>query len=60
MSHFGYSVGFFGGLGATQMNPLVTNNAIQFEYDGVVINNGFAGMVGIGSLTFGAAIGMTI
>ena len=58
MNHFGYSLGFFGGLGATQMNPFVTNNNIQTEYDGVVLTKGIAGMIGIGDLTFGLAIGL--
>lgn len=58
MNHFGYSLGFFGGLGATQMNPFVTTNLIQYEYDGVVLTKGIAGMVGIGNLTFGAVIGI--
>lgn len=58
ISHFGYSLGFFGGLGATQINPFVTNNHVQSEYDGVVLTKGIAGMIGIGNLTFGAAIGL--
>lgn len=58
MSHFGYSLGFFGGLGSTQMNPFVSNNNVQSEYDGVVFTKGIAGMIGIGDLTFGVAIGL--
>jgi hypothetical protein len=58
MNHFGYSFGLFGGLGATQINPFVTNNNVQSEYDGVVFTKGIAGMIGIGDLTFGAAIGL--
>jgi hypothetical protein len=58
MNHFGYSPGFFGGLGATSMNPFVTNNQIAEEYDGVVLSAGVAGLVGIGNLIFGAAIGL--
>lgn len=58
MSQFGYSIGFFGGLGATTMNPFVTNNSDMLEYDGVVITKGIAGLVGVGNLTFGIAIGL--
>jgi hypothetical protein len=58
MNHFGYSIGFFGGLGATSMNPSVTNNLVTIEYDGVVITKGIAGLIGIGNLTFGAAVGL--
>ena len=56
--HFGYSFGIFGGLGATFMSPYVTNNRIDTEYDGVVITKGIACLIGIGNLTFGAAIGL--
>lgn len=58
MSHFAYSMGVFAGLGSTNMNPFVTNNSVLIEYDGVVITKGAAGMIGIGNLTFGAAIGL--
>lgn len=58
MSHFGYSIGFFGGLGATAMNPFVTNNRVMSEYDGVLITKGIAGLIGVGNLTFGVAIGL--
>jgi hypothetical protein len=57
ISHFAYSLGFFGGIGATNMNPFVTSNQIQSEYDGVVITKGIVGLIGVGNLTFGAAIG---
>ncbi len=36
----------------------VINNRIATEYDGVVIRKGIAGLIGIGNLTFGAAIGL--
>jgi hypothetical protein len=58
MNQFGYGLGFFGRLGATQMNHYVTNNNVQSEYDGVVFTKGIAGMIGIGDLTFGVAIGL--
>lgn len=58
MNHFAYSIGFFGGLGATSMNSFVTNDRVIAEYDGVVITKGISGMIGIGNLTFGAAIGL--
>jgi hypothetical protein len=58
MSHFAYSVGFFAGMGATTINPFVTGNQVQSEYDGVVITKGIAGLLGVGNLTFGATIGL--
>jgi hypothetical protein len=39
------------------MNPFVTNNNIQSEYDGVVLTKGLAGLVGVGEFTFGASLG---
>lgn len=57
INHFAYSLGGFAGLGATTMNPFVANNNIQSEYDGVVLTKGFAGLVGVGDFTFGAAVG---
>jgi hypothetical protein len=39
------------------MNPFVTNNNIQSEYDGVVITKGIAGLIGVGEFTFGGAVG---
>ena len=60
INHFAYSFGFFAGLGATQMNAYVTNNNIATEYDGVVISQGIVGLVGIGNLTFGAALGLEL
>ncbi len=57
MNHFAYTLGFFLGIGATSMNPFVTNNNLSSEYDGVVLTKGLAGLIGIGNLTFGATIG---
>lgn len=57
INHFAYSFGGFVGLGATQMNPFVTGNNIQSEYDGVVLTKGLAGLIGVGEFTFGAALG---
>lgn len=58
MSHFGYSVGFFGGLGAAGIDEFVTNNQVAADYDGVVITKGIAGLIGVGNLTFGMAVGL--
>ena len=57
ISHFAFSMGGFIGLGATQMNPFVTNNYIQSEYDGLVITKGIAGLIGVGEFTFGMTLG---
>lgn len=57
VSHFGYSFGIFSGIGATAMNPWVTNNNITDEYEGVVWMNGIAGIVGVGQFTLGLTLG---
>ncbi|SFU44422.1 hypothetical protein SAMN04487941_0789 [Pontibacter akesuensis] len=57
-NHFGYSVGFFSGLGATTMNEWVTQGATPYEYEGVVLLNGVAGIVGINNFTLGLAVGI--
>ncbi|MCW3112064.1 MAG: hypothetical protein JWR18_460 [Segetibacter sp.] len=57
MNHFAFSLGGFIGLGATQMNPFVTNNYIQSEYDGFIVSKGIAALVGVGEFTFGTALG---
>ncbi|MCU0352653.1 MAG: hypothetical protein MUD08_02775 [Cytophagales bacterium] len=55
--HYGFSFGVFGGLGATAVNPWVTNNQVAAEYDGVVFSKGVAAIVGIDAFTFGLGLG---
>lgn len=57
MNHFGYSFGFFSGIGATTVNETVTSGQVGYEYEGVVLLNGVAGIVGINNFTFGLALG---
>ncbi|MBF8962265.1 hypothetical protein I0P70_03315 [Pontibacter sp. FD36] len=57
VNHFGYSVGFFSGIGATTVNEAVTGGQVGYEYEGVVLLNGIAGIVGINNFTFGLALG---
>ncbi len=58
ISHYGYSGGLFAGIGATPMNPWVTNYAIDSEYDGLVVATGAAVIVAINTLSFGAGVGI--
>jgi hypothetical protein len=58
MQHFGFSFGAFTGLGSTVMNPSVTANAIEIEYDALVIPAGLTALVGYNNLTFGVAAGI--
>ncbi|MES2766849.1 MAG: hypothetical protein V4642_13325 [Bacteroidota bacterium] len=58
ISHYGYSIGGFGGIGTTAMNPWVTQNAIEIEYDGVIALAGISGTAAINDFTFGLGIGV--
>ncbi|HYF02082.1 MAG TPA: hypothetical protein VEC36_01805 [Patescibacteria group bacterium] len=58
ITHYGYSIGAFGGLGSTTMNPWVTNEAIEIEYDGVIALAGISGTVAINDFTLGMGIGI--
>lgn len=57
ITHYGYSIGLFSGIGAEPINPWVTSYRYADEYDGVVWMNGLAAIVGINSFTFGLAVG---
>lgn len=57
-THFGFSFGYFTGLGNTAMTPTTTNNHIDLEYDGVVWLNGVAAIVGVNNFTVGFSVGL--
>ena len=57
VSGVGYGYGGFIGLGAVTMNPFVTEQQIDYEYDGFVINCGFAGIYDAKKFNLGLAIG---
>jgi hypothetical protein len=56
-THLGLSFGGFVGLGGTAMNPWVTNDQIDMEYDGFVLTKGVASIIGINKVTLGLAVG---
>lgn len=58
IQHYGVSFGAFTGLGSAVMNPSVTANGIEREYDAVVIPAGITGLLGYNNLTFGIATGV--
>jgi hypothetical protein len=58
ITHFGYSFGFFTGLGETPMSNSVTQNQITYIYDGVIWLNGVSAIIGINSFTLGTGIGI--
>lgn len=53
ITHYGISAGFITGIGATTMNPWVTNNQISIEYDGLIWSKGVAIVMGLDKFTFG-------
>lgn len=53
ITHYGISAGFITGIGATAMNPWVTNNQISIEYDGLIWSKGVAVVMGVDKFTFG-------
>lgn len=58
INHFGYSLGYFTGIGVEPINPWVTKDQYPGEYDGIAWMNGVAAMVGVNSFTFGLAVGI--
>ncbi|MFW0717468.1 hypothetical protein [Pedobacter sp. N23S346] len=57
MTGVGYGYGGFIGIGSVTMNPFVTNQYIDYEYDGFVINGGIAGIYDAKKFNLGIAIG---
>ncbi len=57
ITHFGYSVGLFTGLGNTFISPTTTNNILPQEYDAVVWSKGIAAIAGVNNFTVGLAVG---
>ncbi|MDQ6609277.1 MAG: hypothetical protein M3Y85_05595 [Bacteroidota bacterium] len=57
-THYGYSFGFFTGIGASRMDEYVTNGALSIQYDGVVGLIGVAGIAALDKLNFGLNIGI--
>lgn len=57
ISHYGYSIGCFAGLGTARIDEYVTLNRLDIEYDGVVTEEGVAAIVGINKISFGLLAG---
>lgn len=55
--HYGLSFGLFSGIGATRIDPFVTQNALDIEYDGFVNTSGIAAIFAIDKLSFGLNTG---
>ena len=58
ITHYGYSFGFFTGLGSARIDEFVTQNALSIEYDGLVNLSGFAAIIAIDKLTAGLTLGV--
>lgn len=58
IDHFGYSIGYFTGIGVEPINPWVTQDQFGGEYDGMAWMNGVAAMVGVNNFTFGLGVGV--
>lgn len=52
-----YGYGAFAGIGSATMNPLVTEQKIDYEYDGMVTTAGLAAIYNSRKLNVGLAIG---
>ncbi|WP_316820289.1 hypothetical protein [Pedobacter gandavensis] len=56
-SGVGYGYGAFIGIGSVTMNPFVTRQKIDYEYDGFVFNSGVAGIYDAKKFNIGLAFG---
>lgn len=57
ISNRGYDVGFFAGPGATLISPFTTRGIRTDEYNGMVVQAGFAGFLETNMASFGLAVG---
>jgi hypothetical protein len=57
ITHFGFSVGLYTGLGNTFMSATNTAKQIEQEYDGLVWTKGISGIIGLNSFTVGLTLG---
>ncbi|MFT3701239.1 MAG: hypothetical protein QM802_02665 [Agriterribacter sp.] len=58
ISHYGYSVGGFLGIGTVRIDQSLTLNRIDYEYDGAALNAGLAGIFAFNKLNFGINCGV--
>ena len=57
VTHYGFSVGGFAGLGTARIDDYVTLNRINYQYDGVVISTELAAELGFNKINFGLPYG---
>ena len=58
ITHYGYSIGLFTGLGTARIDEYVTNNGINIQYDGAVNLSGLNLIAGVGKISLGIAVGV--
>jgi len=57
ISNRGFDFGFFAGPGTTLISPFTTRNKRSDEYNGMIIQGGFAGFIETNMASFGLAVG---
>ena len=55
--HLGFDFGFFAGLGITPINPTVTSNGTDLEYDGIVFQKGIGAFITFDRMSAGIVLG---
>jgi hypothetical protein len=58
ITHLGFSAGLATGVGVTPLNPWVTNNNINVEYDGFIWSKAIVVLMAVDKLNFGLALGI--
>jgi hypothetical protein len=58
INHYAVSIGVFSGLGATRIDPYVTLNSLNIEYDGFVQVSGLAAIIAVNKLSCGLTFGI--
>jgi len=57
LRQIGFDLGVFAGIGSSPVNPTVTNNKINQEYDAMIFQKGVAGFISINKISIGLAVG---
>lgn len=57
ISRIGYDFGLFAGIGITPVNPTVTGNKVDLEYDGIVFQKGIAAFITFENFSVGLTCG---
>jgi hypothetical protein len=55
--HWGWDVGLLAGMGTSPINPWVTRQHVEAEYDGLILQTGIAAYAGFNNLAAGLCLG---